>query len=302
MDNKVHSELYDLHIHCGPEAIPRKYDFLELGSKLKQGGMAGAVIKSHFHSTAPWAYMSMKYGHEDIFGSVVLNHYVGGINPHAILGSLGVQYRGRPCIKVVWMPTLHASGHLKMQMAQGQGYDIPTEWTDGAISPGRQELSSIEPITIFDRKNEENLLEVLQLIARYDLVLATGHLTREEVMYLVPKASAMGIKKVIVTHPIYPSTGLDVDDLLELIAYDGVYIEQSYGLVLIDGIPIEEIAEQIKLIGPSHTILTSDLGQCQTIEPAQGMQEYIKLLTGHGVDSEDIVKMLKTNPKYLLGI
>lgn len=292
----------DLHLHCGPEAIPRKYDFIQLSRDLQKNQIGGAVIKSHFHSTAPWAYMAAVHGGKNLFGSIVLNHYVGGINPHALLASLGIELHGQSCLKVVWMPTLHAKGHIQMQINHGQIYDIPTEWTGGAISRGRQRLSTIEPITILGAAIKDKLLRVLDIIAENDLVLATGHLTREEVMYLVPLASSMGIKKIILTHPLYPSTGLSKEDMKDLIQYDGVYLEQSYGLVLIDGLPIREIVDHIKIIGAKKTILTSDLGQCQTIEPVEGIKEYIDLLVGSGISQEEIKQMIKINPKKLLGM
>lgn len=278
MDKKVIKDYYDLHVHCGPEAIPRKYDFLELSRLIKGSNMSGAVVKSHFHSTAPWAYMAAAHGYSNLFGSLTLNHYVGGINPNAILASLGLEYQGKPCLKVVWMPTLHARGHYKMQLKHGQEYDIPSEWTGNVPAKGRQKLSKIQPISIFEKETNKKFQQVLDVIAQYNLILATGHLTREEVLYLVPQAVKKGVKKIIITHPVYEATGLSTEDLLELVKYQGVYVEQSYGLVLIDNIPIPQIAQQIKDIGPEHTILTGDLGQKQIIDPPEGMQEYLSYL------------------------
>jgi hypothetical protein len=165
MDSLAISGVYDLHLHCGPEAIPRKHDFLELSTVLKKSGMGGAVVKSHFHSTAPWAYMAAVHGEANLFGAITLNHYVGGINPDAVLGSLGIEFEGKPCLKVVWMPTLHSKGHIEMQLACGQLYDIPAEWTGGIISKGRQKLCDVEPITLFDEGVGDRLLKVLSIIA-----------------------------------------------------------------------------------------------------------------------------------------
>ncbi len=293
---------YDLHVHCGPEAIPRKYDFLEMSRCISESGMGGAVVKSHFHSTAPWAYMARVHGCGNLFGSIVLNHYVGGINPHAVLASLGVEYEGKSCLKVVWMPTSHAEGHYHMQISHGQEYDIPAEWTGGIPSRGRQKLSEIRPISIFDPETKERLHRVLSILAKNDLVLATGHLTGPEVKYLVPEAAKAGVRKIILTHPAYKATDLSTEELLELLRYEGVYVEQSYGLVLIDGLPVSRIAEQIRNIGPERTILTGDLGQKQTVDPPEGMQLYFELLKGEGITDGEIHQMACENPRFLLDI
>ena len=302
MDKKVIKYYFDLHVHCGPEAIPRKYDFLELSMLIKESNMSGAVVKSHFHSTAPWVYMAAAHGHSNLFGALVLNHYVGGINPHAVFASLGLEYQGKPCLKIVWMPTLHAKGHYDMQVKHGQEYDIPLEWTGNVPAKGRQKLSKIRPINIFEPKTNKKLHQVLEVLAENELILATGHLTRDEVLYLVPEAVKKGVKKIIITHPVYEATRLNTEDLLELVKFEGVYVEQSYALVLIDNLPISQIVQQIKSVGAKHTILTGDLGQKQIIDPPEGMEEYFELLINEGITASEIEEMVCHNPRFLLGI
>ena len=53
---------YDLHIHGGPEPIPRKYDFVTMSRRMAEAGMAGFVAKSHFYSTVPYAVLAEQYG------------------------------------------------------------------------------------------------------------------------------------------------------------------------------------------------------------------------------------------------
>ena len=60
--------------------------------------------------------------------------------------------------------------------------------------------------------------EVLRLTADHDLVLATGHAGRDEVFYVMERARALGVKKVIVTHPCYDPPALSVSELTELAA------------------------------------------------------------------------------------
>lgn len=43
---------YDLHIHVGPDVMPRRITDLELAQKFHALGLAGFAIKSHYTSTA----------------------------------------------------------------------------------------------------------------------------------------------------------------------------------------------------------------------------------------------------------
>ena len=128
------SGAYDLHFHIGPEAIPRRCDALSTARELEAGGMTGAVLKNHYFSTVPFAKMAWDQGAENVWGSLVLNWYVGGLNPFAVRGSLGLKARGQSLFKVLWMPTVHAAAHLRVRAAHGSKYDIPPEWTGGVLS------------------------------------------------------------------------------------------------------------------------------------------------------------------------
>lgn len=293
--------IWDLHVHCGPEAIPRQYDFLELARHLSGHGM-GAVAKSHFHSTVPWAWMAAKAGFPNLFGSVTLNHPLGGINPDAVRASLGLEWEGRPLLRIVWMPTLHAGGHIRMQKAHGQMFDVPAEWTGGVFSKGSQPLEGIRPIDIGEDRWREPLREVLRLIASNGIALATGHLTRREVLELVPLASSLGVERIILTHPAYHATGLTDEDLLKLTALPGVFAEQSYALMPVDGLSIGEIARMIRLVGPERTILSTDLGQIGGLSPAGGMARYLEMLREEGIPEGWLGRMSAENPAWLLGL
>ena len=73
--------------------------------------MRGIVLKNHISETASRAALVMKVvpGIE-VFGGIVLNNAVGGINPdavewmHRFYGSRG---------KVVWLPTFESDKHVK---------------------------------------------------------------------------------------------------------------------------------------------------------------------------------------------
>ena len=181
---------FDLHLHAGPEVIPRKYDALEAGEALRQESMGGAVLKSHYFSTVPFVKMAHERGYDNVWGSVTLNHYLGGLNPFALRASLGMQHNGCQLLKMVWMPTVHAAAHLAIRKKDGELYDVPPEWTGGFITG--TPVEQVPPICLTDSAVQENLREILRIIADNGLILATGHISKEEVFHLVPLARSLG--------------------------------------------------------------------------------------------------------------
>ena len=292
---------YDLHLHAGPEVIPRKWDALQAGEALRQEGMAGAVLKSHYFSTVPFVKMARDRGYDNVFGSLTLNHYVGGLNPFALRGSLGMKEAdGLPLLRIVWMPTVHAAAHLAVRKADGEQYDVPPEWTGGLITG--MPVGQVPPISVTDPAVQDNLREILRIIAGEGLILATGHISKAEVFHLVPLARQMGVEKIILTHPAYETTELTVEDILQLTPLGGVYAEQSYALMPIDGLTAGQVADYIRGVGAEHTILTTDLGQAARMTSGEGMDLFLRLMEEEGIARADLHTMAVDNPKYLLGV
>lgn len=291
---------YDLHLHVGPEAIPRKYDAIQAGESLQREELAGAVLKSHYFSTVPFAQMAWERGFKNVWGSLVLNHYVGGLNPFALRGSLGLGKPGQQLLKIVWMPTVHAAAHLAVRQAAGSRYDVPPEWTGGLITG--TPVEQVPPITVTAPACQDNLKEILRIIADNDLILATGHISREEVFHLVPLARSMGVNKIILTHPAYETTHLTVDDINQLTVLGGVYAEQSYALMPIDHLTAADIASYIRGVGEAHTIMTTDLGQRGRMSSGEGMSLFCSLMEQEGISLSQLESMAIHNPAKLLGL
>ncbi len=98
----------DLHAHVGPETTLFRYrrslDAVEAAQIARISGMRGMVFKEHHTETASWAYLvSQMVPGIELFGGIVLNRAVGGINPVAVEAmALTREGRGR----VVYMPTV----------------------------------------------------------------------------------------------------------------------------------------------------------------------------------------------------
>lgn len=288
----------DLHVHCGPEGIPRRYDAVSLALHACESGLAGVVVKSHMAATGSWAQMAHQVTGFRLHGSVTLNHYVGGVNPAAVRGALGPSEDGEPYLKVVWLPTVHAAAHLTARHGEGERYDIPPEWCGGSVSPMAQPLHQVEPIHVLAPGWRPLLDEVMRIAAGEGLTLATGHVGRDEVFHVMERARALGVEKVVVTHPCYDPPALDVGDLREL-AGAGAYVELSYVLVDMGAVSFADTAAVFRQVGADRVVLSTDLGQVDRMSPAEGLGRLAAGLMAEGLSREDVETAMKRNPGRL---
>ena len=95
---------YDLHIHCGPDIIPRSVTALEMAERAVKRGMKGFAIKSHYAPTClQAATVRACYPGCNAVGTITLNASVGGLNP------LAVETAARMGAKIVWCPTFDSA-------------------------------------------------------------------------------------------------------------------------------------------------------------------------------------------------
>src|SRR4051812_40727043 len=75
----------DFHVHSEPDVFGRSMDDIDVAVLASRKGMRGLVLKNHVTMTADRAVLVMKIvpGIE-VFGGIVLNNAVGGINPAAV--------------------------------------------------------------------------------------------------------------------------------------------------------------------------------------------------------------------------
>jgi len=97
---------YDLHVHSAPDLFPRIADDRQMVADAAAKGFAGVVMKNHFEGTVSRAKLATpEAGRLKVYGSLVLNRYVGGVNPYAVEAALRLGAR------IIWMPTLDAACH-----------------------------------------------------------------------------------------------------------------------------------------------------------------------------------------------
>ncbi|MBS6951747.1 MAG: cytosolic protein [Enterocloster asparagiformis] len=285
---------YDLHVHSGPDILPRRMDDIEMAQRVIESGMAGYAIKSHFFCTAERASLINKlYPGCDAIGAVVLNNAVGGINP------IAVEMAARAGAKIVWMPTCDSAHEQKLVFGGEHKGKLPY-WATLAIRL-REEGVKIKELSILDTdgKLTKETCEVLDVIARHDMILESGHLSQPEVFILIKEAARRGVKRMLITHADYPGTYYTIDQQKELVQY-GAYIEHCYTTWATKKVDFEETVEQIRAVGPEHATLATDLGQKTAKYPDEGLLEFAVKLYEAGFSEDEIHMMAVTNPRYLL--
>jgi hypothetical protein len=285
----------DIHAHAAPQTgvlnFQRQFDAIQAAQIAKIYGMRGIVLKEHTTETASWAYLvSQVVPGVEVFGGIVLNRYVGGMNPAAVeamaltRGGLG---------KVVYMPTMDAE-----YRNEGQPGRV-------AISRGGRLLPETQ--------------EVLKVIAKHNLGLSTGHVSPAEVLMLIRAARAVGVNKIYVQHPNHGGLVMSMTQLKEAVRAGAMIEVVTSGEGLTGGpsgkgVPAVVDAENptmdygpqkiadIRALGPANIILSTDLGQPGRVNYAEAYQMAIAVLLKEGFTQAEIDLMTKTNPARFLGL
>ena len=282
----------DPHVHSGPSIAPRGVDHLELLREASAAGFAAVVTKDHDYSGVMTAALISKHYPElrtKIYSSIVLNNVVGGMNPYA------VEHTAAMGGKVVWMPTLAAENHLRWEKTANFVHPAST-----------QKIRPAQGIPVLDanRQVRDDVKEVLDVIAKNDMVLASGHLHVSETWLVFEEARRRGVQKLTLTHPeeIVDASLNDVKGIAAM----GAFVEHSL-CMFIEGSKFkvresEELRNFIDAAGVGQTVLASDLGQTGTLSPLEGFRRGIKLCIDLGYTDDDIRKMVSTNAASMLGI
>ena len=197
---------YDTHIHIAPDVVEREIDDLSLARRFAELGMAGFLLKSHYTSTAERAsVVSAAVPGVHVLGAIVLNRAVGGLNP------LAVEVAAREGARTVWLPTVDSVNESHERDAP-PGAKVPV-WVELQLELREQGLE-IDPVAVVDDAGAvlPETVAVLERIARHQMVLATGHLGRDEIFAVVDAGRGQGIELIVITHPEFPSQSLSIDD------------------------------------------------------------------------------------------
>jgi hypothetical protein len=263
----------DMHAHSDPDSMPRRIDAIDLARLAKSAGERAIVLKNHFEGTASLAYIVRKeVPGIEVFGGICMDLTVGGVNPAAVLYMTKVKGGyGR----VVWMPTFDSEYEVTRLKAQRPFARISK---DGKLVP--------------------EAIEVISLIAKNNLILATGHSSPAENLMLVREAKRQNVQNIIVTHPMKPGE-MTIAEMQEA-AKMGAYIEFTWRPS--DSPDIKKYAQAIRQVGPEFSLISSDLGNKTYPAHTDGLLGFLQALKAQGITVEELDRMVKVNPAKLLGL
>lgn len=284
---------YDTHVHVAPDVVPRLIDDLSLARRFREVGMAGFVLKSHYQSTAERAaVVRAAVDGVDVVGALTLNGSVGGMNPVA------VEIAARSGARMVWFPTVDSINQRTSRAEDPPGARPPMwaalqdELRAAGINP--------PPVEILDPAGapRPEVRDVLRLMAKHDLVLATGHLSAAEILAVVRAAREAGVPRIIVTHPEFTSQRLTLAQQQELAELGG-YLERCFTTPYTGKVAWDLMVENIRRVGPKHSVLSSDLGQPGNPAVEDGLALMATWLLDAGFSEEDVHQMAVTNTVHL---
>ena len=276
--NTVLTGTIDIHVHSDPDSRPRSIDALDVAKLARSKGMRGIVLKNHYDPTGGLAYLVRKdVPGLEVFGGIDLNLTVGGINPAAVAHMAEVSGGwGR----FVWMPTFDSENQVRYSKEN-------------------------RPFVRVSRNGEllPEVKEVLRLIAKHGLVLATGHIASQEALTMLDEARRLGVQQMVVTHAMNDPILMTIPQMQQA-AKSGAFIEFVGGsLAGADAAArMDRFADAIRKIGPEFCILSSDLGQKGNALPPDGFGAFISALRARGFSEQQTDIMSKRNPARLLGL
>ncbi|MDQ3811702.1 MAG: DUF6282 family protein [Chloroflexota bacterium] len=284
---------FDTHVHSAPDVLPRKFDDLELAQRFKARQMAGFVLKSHYICTADRATLVRKIVPDvQAFGAIVLNNSVGGLNP------LAVDIAGRLGTRVVFLPSVDNANELENIAGQRDESKLPY-WMSIAREMRAMGIAGNWLNVTEDGEVTAAARQCLEIVAKHDMVLATSHIRPAEVLPVVRAARSAGVQRIVITHPEFPTTLLSIAQQQEL-ARMGVYFERCFTTPFTGKTSWEQVYANIREVGPSSTILATDLGQMDNPYPDEGQGMFIGRLLDNGFREQDIQLMVRDNPAQLL--
>jgi hypothetical protein len=268
----------DIHVHSAPDSVERSIDSIDVAKLALARGMRAIVLKSHYEPTATMAFIVRKaVPGIEVFGGIDLNLTVGGMNAAAvehmtqIAGGWG---------RLVWMSTFDAENQVRYSKETRPFVRVSN---GGALLP--------------------DVKDVIGVIARHQLVLATGHVSPQEGLMLLREGRRQGVRHMVVTHAMQAPVLMSVDEMQQA-AKEGALIEFVAGSLTARGAAarVDGYADAIRKVGPEFCILSSDLGQKGNALPPDGLGAFIDALRARGFTDAQLARMSRQNPAQLLDL
>jgi hypothetical protein len=287
---------YDLHVHIEPDVFPRRIDDLTLARRFRDVGLAGFALKSHYTSTAERARVVSALSPEvHVVGALTLNWAVGGMN------ALAVEIAAREGARIVWMPTVDSPAETAGRTEPKEGDKVP-QWA--RLQHELRMLGlSVEPVDVTDAGGQvlAETRDVLRAIARHGLILATGHLARDDAFAVVDAALEEGVSDIVVTHPEFPCQNFSIEEQ-QALAARGCILERCLTTPFSGKTTWEHVFDGVRAVGVERSLFSSDCGNPDYPPVEDGLALWADKLLEAGFDEDEIREMTVTQSRRLAGV
>lgn len=283
----------DLHVHPSPSPLPRRIGAAEAARLAGEAGFRAIVVKSHHHSTVTdvlaLAAENQIPPEVGVFGGIVLNGPVGGLNPKAV--DLTLKMGGR----VVWFPTIASPQHIRHH----------AEHPDLKFPKLAVKLKPEEPIEIMaNGRVRDEVYEILESAKEADAVVASGHLAPDRITALFEAAREVGVTRLLANHPNFVVEA-SYEDAKRWVGL-GAVIEHSLCMYDEDSSfyhwDVDTLVGWIEAVGPERSTLGSDLGQMNNPLPTDSFRKIVQRLLDRGLGEDAVRRLVCENPAELLGV
>jgi hypothetical protein len=286
---------YDLHVHVAPDVPTRRIDDVTLARRFAERGLAGFALKSHYTSTAERAQVVAALVPEvKVVGALAMNQAVGGMN------ALAVEIAAREGARIIWMPTLDSPAETAGRTEPKPGDKVP-QWA--RLQHELRQLGlGVEPVnvTATDGRLLPETRDVLRAIARHGLILATGHLARDDTFAVVDGALEEGVEHIVVTHPEFTCQDFSIEEQAALAAR-GCLLERCLSTPLSGKTTWEHVFDGVRAVGIERTLFSSDCGNPNYPPVEDGLALWADRLLGAGFDEDEVREMIVGQSRRLAG-
>ena len=146
---------------------------------------------------------------------------------------------------------------------------------------------------------------MFQLVKDFDVVLGTGHVSPEECFIVVEAARAMGLKKVVVTHPEWWIVDMSIEDQLRIVKDYDVLLERCFAQNMGGGKYKSNLPENLKVIktvGYKNVMISTDGGQTENPNWEIAYEQYMQYMADHGIPEDQLRYMTHTIQMGLLNL
>ena len=268
----------DMHFHMDPARADGTHDeaVIETIRVARSRGILALVIKSHHEPTSTLAYqLRLEIPNINLFGGVVMNRSNGGMNVAAV-EYMAREIYGAPG-KVVWMPA------------------FDSEIESNPPYPKK-------PFVALSRNGKllPETKDVISAVAKYDLILASGHIAPEEALMVFREGRSQGVHRMIATHAMDLAGKMNMDQMLEA-ANLGAIVEFDFRNIRDEG---GVRIDAIRKIGPERCLISEFWTQKspRVYAGLDGVGQFVEDMHARGFTDNELDMMFKENPARLLGL